>query len=149
MKIIIGTDHGGFELKEKVEQFLIDEGHEVVDKGAFGYDELDDYPDFVIPVAEAVSDNPAGVRGIILGGSGQGEAMAANRFRNVRAVAYYGGSEEIIRLSRLHNNANILSLGARFLTEDEAIRALKLWLESDFSGGEKYLRRINKVEEAT
>ena len=147
MKIILGTDHAGFELKEKVEQYLIDKGYEIVDKGAFSENPEDDFNDFVVPVAEEVSKNPATLKGIILGGSGQGEAMAANRFKEVRATVYYGGSEQIIRWSREHNNANVLSLGARLLTEQEAINAIELWLNTDFSGEERHVRRIQKLEE--
>ena len=147
MKIILGTDHAGFELKEKVEQYLIDKNYEVVDKGAFSENPEDDFNDFVVPVALEVSQNPATLKGIILGGSGQGEAMAANRFKNVRAVVYYGGSEQIIRWSREHNNANILSLGARLLTEQEALNAIDLWLHTDFLAEEKYQRRNNKLDE--
>ena len=97
MKIFIGTDHAGFGLKEKLLTFLKAQGHEVVDKGAYEYNEGDDYPDFVIPVAREVSQNPDNIRGIILGATGEGEAIAANKFPNVRAVVYYG--DEIGRAS--------------------------------------------------
>lgn len=147
MKIILGTDHAGFELKERVEQYLMDKGYDVVDKGAFSQNPEDDFVDFVAPVAEEVSRNPATLKGIILGGSGQGEAIVANRFKNVRAAVYYGGSEQIIRWSREHNNANVLSLGARLLTEQEAINAIDIWLHTDFLAEEKYQRRNNKIDE--
>jgi|SRR3989338_3862876 len=146
MKIYIGSDHAGFELKEKLISFLVEEDHEVVDKGAFEYKESDDYPDFISKVAEEVSNNPTNVRGIILGGSGEGEAMDANRFPHVRAAEYYGGPIEIVKLSREHNNSNILSLGARFLTDEEAKNAVKLWLTTAFSGDERHVRRINKID---
>ncbi|MFQ6676477.1 MAG: RpiB/LacA/LacB family sugar-phosphate isomerase [Fidelibacterota bacterium] len=144
MNIYLGTDHAGFELKEAIKRYLQEEGYEVQDKGALWYDGDDDYPDFVRPVAEAVAADPS-ARGIILGGSGQGEAMTANRFPGVRAAVFYGGPEEIVRLSREHNNANILSLGARFLTEEEAIDAVSLWLETSFKGG-RHERRIRKID---
>ena len=96
MKIFIGTDHAGYVLKEKLVSFLKLQGHEVIDKGAFEYNEDDDYPDFVIPVAKEVSKNPEGVRGIILGGTGEGEAIAANKFPHVRAVVDYGKAEAVV-----------------------------------------------------
>jgi ribose 5-phosphate isomerase B len=144
-KIVIGSDHAGFELKEKLKVYLKELGYEVEDKGAFEYDAEDDYPDFIMPVAEAVSENPE-LKGVILGGSGQGEAIAANRFPNVRAVVFYGSNLDIITLSREHNNANILSLGARFIDEEIAKKALKIWLETKFSGDERHERRIAKID---
>jgi len=144
-KVFIGSDHAGFELKEKLKASLKGLGYNVEDKGAFEYNDGDDYPDFIVPVAEAVSKN-SDVKGIILGGSGQGEAICANRFSGVRAVVFYGGSEEIIKLSREHNDANILSLGARFLDEKTAMEAVKIWLETKFSGNERHIRRIKKLE---
>ena len=148
MKIFIGSDHAGFELKEKIVPFLQELGHEVIDKGAFSYDPNDDYPDFIKPVAQEVSTDPE-ARGIVLGGSGQGEAICANRFNNVRAFEYYApsrGEVNIVEDSRSHNNSNVISLGARFLTEDEAKAAVKLWLETPFSGDERHVRRIDKIE---
>ncbi len=145
MRIYLGTDHAGFELKEKVKQFLIEKGHEVKDFGAFSFDADDDYPDFIRPVAEAVAQD-AESRGIVFGGSGQGEAMVANRVSGVRATVYYGFSEDIIRLSREHNSANILSLGARFVIAEEALRIIELWLSLPFSEEERHKRRINKID---
>lgn len=145
MKIHIGSDHAGFRLKELLKSWFMEQGHEVVDHGAKETNPGDDYPDFVMPVAKAVAENP-GSRGIILGGSGQGEAMAANRISGARAAVYYGGPLEIVKLAREHNDANILSLGARFLSEDEAQKAVKLFLETDFSGDERHIRRIEKVD---
>lgn len=145
MKIYIGTDHAGFELKQKLVPFIESLGHEAVDFGAHEYHEDDDYPDFIAPVAKEVSADPM-ARGIILGGSGQGEAMVANKFPHVRAAVYYGGTLDIIRLSREHNDANILSLGARFLSEEEAKVAVELWLATPFSGDERHIRRIEKIE---
>lgn len=146
MKIFIGTDHAGFELKEALVVFLRELGHEVEDMGAHSFEALDDYPDFIRPVAEAVAKNPE-ARGIILGGSGQGEAMCANRVQGVRAAVYYGCVVDIAILSREHNNANILSLGARFVTEEEAKKVVKVWLETPFSNEEKHARRIAKLDD--
>lgn len=143
MKIYIGGDHAGFELKEKLKSYLNDLGHDVEDKGAFSFVSDDDYPDFVMPVAESVSSDKESL-GIVLGGSGQGEAMVANRVNGVRAIEYYGGNLDIVRLGREHNNANIISLGARFITEEEAINAVKIFLETPFSNEERHVRRINK-----
>lgn len=143
MKIHLASDHAGFELKEKVKQFLTEQGHEVKDHGAFELDKNDDYPDFILPCADAVA-NDHDSKGIVFGGSGQGEAMVANRHEGVRAAVYYGGKEEIVRLSREHNDANILSIGARFVDEASVIELIKLWLEIPFSGEERHLRRIGK-----
>jgi ribose 5-phosphate isomerase B len=143
--IYIGSDHAGYELKEKLKIFLKESGYEVIDKGAFKLDNEDDYPDFIIPVAEAIALDPQSF-GIILGGSGQGEAMSANKIDGVRATEYYGGEIKIIEISREHNNANILSLGARFITEEEAKNAVKVFLETKFSGDERHIRRINKID---
>ena len=145
MKIYIGTDHAGFELKEALVPFLKELGHEVEDMGAHTFEPLDDYPDFIRPVATAVADDPES-RGVILGGSGQGEAMCANRVHGARAAVYYGGPLDIVILSREHNNANILSFGARFVDEGEAKKALRLWLETPFSDEEKHARRIKKLD---
>lgn len=145
MKIYIGTDHAGFELKEALLPFLRANGHEVEDFGAHKLEELDDYPDFMRPVAEAVAKDPS-TRGIIIGGSGQGEAMCANRVRGVRAAVYYGGPFDIAVLSREHNDANILSIGARFVEEEEAREVIRVWLATPFSGAEKHSRRIAKLD---
>lgn len=145
--IYLGSDHAGFALKEKIKVFLESQGYKVTDFGAFSLNSDDDYPDFIIPVAKAVAaDTAAGVesKGIIFGGSGQGEAMAANRVDGARAAVYYGGSSDIIKLSREHNDANILSLGARFISGEEAIDTMKLWLETPFSNDERHIRRIQK-----
>lgn len=147
-KIFLGSDHAGFQLKEEIKKYLLKQGFEVVDKGAHSYDELDDYPDFIIPVAKEVAKNKAN-RGIILGASGQGEAIAANRIKGIRAALYYGGNPEIVKLSRTHNNANILSLGARFLAKQEAINAVNLWLGTGFSSEARHTRRINKIDKMT
>ena len=145
MIIHIATDHAGLELKEKVKSYLSKLDYEVIDHGAYEYDELDDYPDFIFPCANAVS-NDLNSKGIILGGSGQGEAMAANRVKGVRAAVFYNGPDEIIKLSRQHNNANILSLGARFMSDQEMYKIIELWLSTDFESG-RHKRRIEKLDE--
>lgn len=143
MKIYLATDHAGFELKNKIVEFLKTEGYDVEDCGPFAYDKNDDYPDLIKLAAGKVSKDPL-AKGIILGGSGQGEAIVANKFPNVRAVVYYGGPEDIITLSREHNDSNILSLGARFV--DESIfPLLKQWLDAPFPGEERHARRIEKI----
>jgi ribose 5-phosphate isomerase B len=152
MKIYIGSDHAGFELKNVLVSHLELMGHEVTDKGAFNLDPADDYPDFVSLVAEGVVEDlsaqagNSGAMGIVLGGSGTGEAIEANRLFGVRAAVYYGGNEEIVKLAREHNDANILSLGARFISEDEAKKVVDLFLETKFSGDERHKRRILKLD---
>lgn len=147
MKIYLGGDHAAFPLKEKIKDYLTRElKYEVDDKGAFNFDGEDDYPDFIKPVARAVASDPEQSRGIIMGGSGQGEAIVANRFKGIRAALYYGGPEEVIKLSREHNNANILSIGARFVSENDILRAVKLWLEMPFSNEKRHIRRIEKID---
>lgn len=142
--IYLATDHAGFELKEKIKQFLIKEGHQIEDFGAHQLDESDDYPDFISQAAAAVSKNPQDLA-IILGGSGQGEAIVANKFPHVRAVVYYGRAEQMPALTRQHNDANVLSLGARFITAEEATVAVKLFLNTTFSNEERHIRRIEKI----
>jgi len=144
MKIYLGADHAGFEMKEVLKKYLTDLKYEVEDKGAFKYEPEDDYPDFVRLVAEAVVNDPERSRGIIIGGSGEGEAMCANRVRGARAAVFYGGNFEIIELSRKHNNANILSLGSRFIDDELAKKAVKLWLETNFEGG-RHEKRVSKL----
>ena len=144
MNIHIATDHAGLELKNIIQDYLIKKGHDVKDHGAYEYDALDDYPDFIFPCAQAVAADPES-RGIILGGSGQGEAMAANRIKGVRAAVFYNGPAEIVKLSREHNNANILSLGARFMTENEIYDVIEMWLNEPFEGG-RHQRRIEKLD---
>ncbi len=147
MKIYIGTDHAGYDMKEKLASFIEKElGCTVADMGAHQNDSSDDYPDFIQLVAQEVSDQPTSARGIAIGGSGQGESMVANRYPNVRAAVYYGGPLDIVKLSREHNNANVLALGARFMSLDEAKAAVKLWLETPFSEDERHIRRLKKLE---
>lgn len=145
MKIALGADHAGFKLKEQMRDFLVSLGHEVVDKGAFSFDPADDYPDFIFPVAYAVADGEV-ERGVVFGKSGQGEAMAANRVKGVRAALYLGEDMEIIKLSRAHNNANVLSLGTDFVNQDAAQEAVSLWLDTAFSEEERHVRRIKKLD---
>ena len=163
-KIIIGSDHAGFAIKEALKPFLEEMGYEVKDCGPFEYNPDDDYPDFISSVAKEISKHAGMEKGIILGASGQGEAMVANKFPHVRAAVYYGfgleqgkhdakkaelealTSMQIIELSRLHNDANILSLGAKFMDIDEAKAAVKLWLETPFSGEVRHKRRIDEIE---
>jgi len=163
-KIIIGSDHAGFAIKEALKPFLESLGYEVVDCGPKKFDPSDDYPDYISLVAKEISKHAGMEKGIVLGASGQGEAMVANKFPHVRAAVYYGyGLEQgkhdskreemqaltamrIIELSRLHNDANILSLGAKFIDESEAKAAVKLWLETPFSGESRHSRRIEEIE---
>ncbi len=145
MKIALATDHAGFDLKEQIKKKLIKQNFEVKDFGAFDYDAVDDYPDFIMPAAKFVAKN-SDYLGVILGGSGQGEAMAANRITGVRAAVFYNGPLDIVKLSRQHNNANILSIGARFLSLDEAMNVIDIWLKTDFEG-DRHQRRINKLDQ--
>ena len=144
MKIYLASDHAGFDLKQFLGTHLKELGYELENCGAFEMDPLDDYPDFIIPAAEKVSKDPNS-RGVIMGGSGQGEAIAANRIKGVRAVVYYDGPIDIVKLSRTHNNANILSFGARFITQEKAAEVLDLWLKEPFEGG-RHNKRIDKLD---
>ncbi len=147
MKIYIGTDHAGFELKEELKKFLKGLGCEVEDKGAYEFNREDDYPDFILPVVKAVAEDIArdlDSRGIVIGGSGQGEAIVANKVKNIRAAVVY--DEYSARMSREHNDANIVSLGTRTLSADRAKKLVKLWLETPFSNEERHKRRIEKIK---
>ncbi len=141
MKIHVATDHAGYELKEFIKSELVSMGHDVIDHGANSLNESDDYPEFVIPCAEAVAGDDMSM-GIILGGSGQGEAMCANRTHGVYAGVYYGGDLNIVKTFRQHNNANILSLGARFVDQKEAMYAVEAFLNTEFSNDERHTRRL-------
>ncbi len=145
MTIYFATDHAGFALKEKLVPYVRDVlGYVVEDCGAYEFSPEDDYPMFIKKAATVVSAHPDTTKAIILGGSGEGEAMVANKFPHVRATEYYGGSHDIITLSREHNDANVLSLGARFISEEEAKEVVKLWLETPFSGEARHARRITQ-----
>ena len=162
MKIYLATDHAGFALKEMVKKFLLEKKYEVEDCGAESFDPHDDYPDFIAKAAEKISENPTD-KAIIFGGSGQAEMMVANKFAHVRCALFYGpvlphgpidvnGDKsldpfEIVRLTRVHNNANILSIGARFVSPEDVKHAVTIWLNTEFLGEERHQRRIEKMEE--
>ncbi len=145
MKIFLASDHAGYELKQKLIDHLMQKGHEVEDMGPTRLNPADDYPDYIGPCARKVAETHESM-GIIAGLSGQGEAMAANRVRGVRAVVYYGGPQEVLKLSRQHNDANMLSFGARFVTAQEAAQAAELWLSTHFEHDERHQRRIQKMD---
>ncbi|MDE2041402.1 MAG: RpiB/LacA/LacB family sugar-phosphate isomerase [Patescibacteria group bacterium] len=152
--IILAADHAGFELKEAIKKFLEGRGEQVFDVGAHELKPEDDYPEYMTAAAMKVASDMKGqTRAIIFGGSGQGEAMVANRFPGVRAVVWYGGGdsasdshESILKLSREHNNSNVLSIGARFVSEDQAKHAVLVWLETPFSNEERHARRIEEID---
>jgi ribose 5-phosphate isomerase B len=144
--IYVATDHAGFTHKEAVRAWLLTEGCTVVDVGATMFDEGDDFPDYISLAGKAVSQNPETTAAVIFGGSGQGEAMVANRFSGVRATVYYGGDESIIQLSREHNDANVLSIGARFVSIDEAKKVIWDWLHLEKSTDPKHHRRNVKID---
>ena len=149
MKVYFASDHAGFYLKEKVIKYVHGLGYEVFDFGNSKYDELDDYTDYIHSAAAKLSvDVEEGVdsNAIIFGASGQGEAMVANRYEGVRAIVYYGQLFDIIKLGREHNNANTLSIGARFVEEEEAFRVVKEFLEIPFSNETRHARRVGKID---
>lgn len=162
MIIYLGTDHAGFDLKEKVKAFLLEKGYSVNDCGARTFDNNDDYPDFISLAAQGVAKNPTEDKAIIFGGSGQAEAMVANKYPGIRCALFYApripphpadangristDPFEMIRLTREHNDANILSLGARLLTDKEALQAVEMWLETPFSQDPRHIRRIEKIK---
>ena len=141
MRIAIGSDHAGFDYKERIGRFLAGLGHEVKDFGTRS-DASVDYPDFIRPVAQAVARGEF-ERGIVLGGSGNGEAMAANRMRGVRCALAWDLNSA--RLSRQHNDANVLSLGQRMMTPEAALEIVRVWLETPFEGG-RHVARIRKLD---
>ncbi len=161
MKIYLAADHAGFYLKEKAKVYLSTKGYGIEDCGAFEFDKNDDYPDFIAQAARCVLED-TGSMGIVFGGSGQGEQITANKFKNIRCALFYGLSVpicevdiqrnksadpfEIVRLSRLHNNANILSLAVRFLKEDEALKAIDIFINTPFSNEARHARRIEKIK---
>lgn len=160
-KILIASDHAGFELKQELIPFLRDMGYEVKDFGSDAFDAEDDYPDFIAPLAREISESGGVMQGIVIGGSGQGEAMVANRFPHVRAVVFNGqyrpdvdhdGEADRhvpleVKTAREHNDANVLSLGARFLSEMDAKEAVKTFLTIPFSEDERHVRRLKKLAE--
>ena len=146
LKIFLASDHAGFKLKEKIKVYLLKKEYSAEDLGAFSCKKNDDYPNFIIPCAKKVAKTKNSL-GIIFGGSGQGEAIAANKVKGVRAVVYYHPNLKMIKLSKEHNDANVLSLGAKFLKEKEAIQSINLWLKTKFSEEKRHLRRLKKIEE--
>lgn len=155
--LYVAADHAGFEMKERMKVALIEYGFTVEDLGALTLNPDDDYVQYSRAVAERVAQDPEHSRGIIFSGSGQAEAMVANRVRGVRAAVYYGEALapqtdvegvtlDIIESTRAHNDANILSLGSRFVTYDVALRAVRRWLATPFSGSERHIRRIKAID---
>lgn len=149
MVIHLATDHAGFEHKQAIAAWLEHEGMAVVDHGSYVYQADDDFPDFISQAALAVSKNPQTECAIIFGGSGTGEAIMANRLANVRTVVLYADVPEIIALSREHNNTNVLSVGARFVSVDVAKKHIWEWLHTNTTLEEKYQRRNQKIEAIT
>ena len=147
--IHLACDHAGFAHKEAVRAWLCSLGLSVVDHGAYAYNPDDDFPDFISPAAAAVAKSPETNCALMFGGSGQGEAMVANRFAHVRATVYYGGPDDILLLSREHNDANVLSIGARFVSVDDTKRVAWIWLTTEPARATKYDRRNQKVEAIT
>lgn len=142
MRVFLGTDHAGFELKEHLVSWLKENGHEAVDCGAFEYDAVDDYPPFVLRAAERTAAEP-GALGIVIGGSGNGEAIAANKVKGVRAALVW--NEDTARLAREHNDANVISLGARQHDLAAAARFVELFLGTAYSGEPRHTRRITML----
>ncbi|VVM05036.1 ribose 5-phosphate isomerase B [Methylacidimicrobium cyclopophantes] len=140
MKISLGSDHAGFTYKEKIKEFLKHLGHEVIDCGTHSLEPVD-YPDYIRPAAVLVAEGKAD-RGIVLGGSGNGEAMVANKVRGVRCA--YCFNEESARLGRAHNDANVISLGERLISEEMALKIVRIFLETPFEGG-RHIPRIRKI----
>lgn len=142
MKIALGSDHAGFRYKEAIKSYLQTEGHEVLDFGTHSPESCD-YPIFVGPAAHAVANGEA-ERGIVLGGSGNGEAIVSNRVKGIRCAVCW--SEESARMGRLHNDANMISLGERMMTEEMAIEIVRIFLSTEFEGG-RHVRRIELIDQ--
>lgn len=140
MRIPVGCDHAGYQLKEKVKEFLENAGHEIKDYGTFSEDSID-YPDYGHPVATDVENHPGSI-GILICGSGNGINMTANKHQGIRSALCW--KPEIAELARQHNNANIIALPARFISESEGIEMVKIFLETDFEGG-RHANRVNKI----
>lgn len=144
MRVHIATDHAGYELKEELIVFLNERGYEAVDHGAFQYDAQDDYPSFCFAAAEATVADP-GSLGVVIGGSGNGEQIAANKVRGARCALAW--NEETARLARQHNNANVVGIGARQHSRTEVEQILLAFLAEDFSGEARHQRRIDQLSE--
>jgi ribose 5-phosphate isomerase B len=144
MRVHIGTDHAGFDLKRYLIDALTEDGHEVVDHGPHEYDAEDDYPVYCIPAAEAVVADPGSLC-IVIGGSGNGEQIAANKVKGVRAALAH--SAETAKLGREHNDANVVSIGGRMHSEEEALELVRIFLATPFSGEERHARRIRLMSE--
>ncbi len=141
MKTGIGSDHAGYRYKEKIKEYLKELGHEVKDFGTDS-EQSCDYPDFIFPVAKAVAEGEC-EKGIVLGGSGNGEAMCANRIKGVRCALCW--NEASAKMGKLHNNANMISIGQRMVDIDTALNIVKTWLETEFEAG-RHIRRIEKID---
>ncbi len=142
MRVHLGSDHAGLEFKEHLLNWLADHGYEAVDHGPFVYDALDDYPVFCLRAAEATADED-GSLGVVIGGSGNGEAIAANKVKGVRAALVW--SEETAVLAREHNDANVVSVGGRMHSVDDMTRFVEVFLTTPFSGDERHVRRIGQL----
>ena len=142
MRIHIGSDHAGLELKAALIEYLESKGHSVTDYGPFEFDAVDDYPDFCIPASIATVADP-GSLGIVLGGSGNGEQIAANKVKGVRAALAW--NVETAQLAKEHNNANVVGIGGRMHSIDECKRIIDAFIETPFSNDERHIRRINKI----
>jgi len=142
MRIHIGSDHAGLELKAELIKHLSGNGHDVTDHGPFEYDALDDYPDFCIPAAEAVAKDPSSL-GIVLGGSGNGEQIAANKVKGIRAALAW--SIETAKLAKAHNNANVIAVGQRQHSAQEVKDFIDAFIATSFPGDERHARRIAKI----
>jgi len=143
MKIAIASDHAGYHYKIMIAAWLVEQGHEIEDFGTDS-DASVDYPDFIFPAARAVATGRC-ERGIVLGGSGNGEAIAANKIKGVRCTLCW--NEESARFARAHNDSNVLSLGARLITEDMAMQIVRIWLDTPFEGG-RHIARVRKLDAA-
>jgi ribose 5-phosphate isomerase B len=142
MRIHIGSDHAGLELKNELLANLVNSGHDVTDHGPYEYDALDDYPDFCIPAAQAVAKDPTSL-GVVIGGSGNGEQISANKVKGIRAVLAW--SIETAKLGKEHNNANVVSIGGRMHTIDQCKEIIDAFIATPFSNDERHIRRINKM----
>ena len=148
MKIHIGTDHAGLDFKNTITQHLTQQGHQVTDHGAYEFNPEDDYPAFCIATAEAVmADEVDGNQslGVVFGGSGNGEQIAANKVTGIRAALVW--NEDTAKLARQHSNANVISIGARQHTQEEALHLIDLFINEPFSGDERHVRRISQIKE--